>query len=211
MNYQQSIQKLNKALEMLANQDKLTPQHEAKIKQINQVSDLFQRYTALNKFYIDSNFPAIDTLLKPEVENKSGLSSEEINTMKLDQITTWLNVYNTVINTKHKNDEFDKNTFAELLNSNKKAGNDTRKQLLSLVSFANKYLAGENIKAEFDKIKEEQSKQTTQPQTTSVVDNLTTKGLTNVKKKSPEEIKLLNRYVSYIEKLTGQKIKFTDQ
>lgn len=211
MNYQQGIQRLNKALEMLANQDKLTPQHEAKIKQINQISDLFQKYTALNKFYIDSKFPTIESLLKPEVENKSGLSVEEINTMKVDQIKTWLNIYNIVINTKQKNGEFDKNTFAELINSNKKAGNDARQQLLSLVSFANKYLAGENIKAEFDKIKEEQGKQTSQQTSSSnVVDNLSAKGLVNVKKKSPEEIKLLNRYVSYIEKLTGQKIKFTD-
>lgn len=210
MNYQQSIQRLNKALEMLANQDKLTPQHEAKIKQINQISDLFQKYTALNKFYIDSKFPKIETLLKPEVESKSGLSSEEINTMKVEQIKTWLNIYNTVVNTKQRNGEFDKNTFAELINSNKKAGNDARQQLLSLVSFANKYLAGENIKGEFDKIKEEQSKQTTQTSTSSNVDNLTAKGLTDVKKKSPEEIKLLNRYVNYIEKLTGQKIKFTE-
>lgn len=210
MNYQQSIQRLNKALEMLANQDKLTSKHEAKVKEINQISDLFQKYTALNKFYIDSNFPAIETLLKPEVENKSGLSPEEINTMKVDQIKNWLNIYNTVINTKQRNSEFDKNTFAELINSNKKAGNDARQQLLSLVSFANKYLAGENIKAEFDKIKEEQSKQTTQTINTNAVDTLSAKGLTNVKKKSPEQIKLLNRYISYIEKLTGQKIKFTD-
>lgn len=211
MNYQQGIQRLNKALELLANQDKLNSQHEAKIKQINQISDLFQKYTALNKFYIDSKFPKIETLLKPEVENKSGLTSEEVNTMKADQIKTWLSIYNTVVNTKQKSGEFDKNTWAELINSNKKAGSDARQQLLSLVSFANKYLSGENIKAEFEKIKSEQNKQTSQTTDTNTTNSLTSRGLTNVKKKSPEEIKLLNRYVSYIEKLTGQKIKFIEQ
>lgn len=205
-NYAEDIKTLNKAFEKLSNEDKLTPQQEQQIGQINKEKDLFKKHQALSKFYIDNKLPSVEEVLGGAKETKT-LSAQEINVMKPDQIKHWLQIYNAVLNTKAKNKELDTKTWNEYIKGNRVIGNDQRRLLLKAVEFYNTQING-SIADDYDLLNKGKQSVSTDEGATPI-EILTNKGYPEVKNLGPAQVKVIMSYINYLEKIAGKTIKFT--
>lgn len=202
--YQGEIDKINKAIELLIKQNKVSTDQKSTWEQINKISDVLDRYRKLLNFYnSQKNWPEIEDVLKDYLATEEG----QVWKLPIEKQKELLTKYNQALYYLKQKGEIDKSQQQELIEINQNKKYTLTDRLVAIIRFYKKYRFP-NIDEVYKEYK--QSMQDKQKETMDDKDKLNflaNRGIDSAKL-SEKQIELLLSYIRFLEKITSKHVVF---
>jgi hypothetical protein len=201
--YQKQIDTLNKAVELLSKQKKVSSTQQKEWDSLNKNPDVVTKYSKLLNYYNSQNWPDVQQVLKDYLATEQG----QVWNLPPDKQKELLAKYNNALYFLKQKGELDKAQSQELIDINQNKNSTLADRLVNIIRFYKKHKFPNVDQVYFDY---QQSIKQQQQQASSEKDNLeylASKGLDSAK--LPEkQINLLLSYIRFLEKITGKNIAF---